>query len=453
MEILRRFTITLLCLIVLTPLGLAWKAGTAKVVITPETPIWMAGYAARDKPAQGTGQDLYAKALALEDIRGNRVVLITTDLLGFSDEFISGVAKRIADSTGLSRDRLLFNASHTHSGPALARVLDIAYLMSPEQKEAVASYTLSLADKLVSLVETALSDLQPCKVTHGYATASFAINRRVETSSGFVIGANRAGPVDHSVPVLAIDSERGSLRAVVFGYSCHNTTLQGSNYHYHGDYAGVAQEWLEKRYPDSIALFVTGTGGDSNPYPRGTRELAEEHGASLGRAVADALTGPLYSIAPSIGATFDTVDLEFKVPPSRSVLEKQLEDENPHKRLHAKKFLAELDANGSIDSNYSYPVQIWNLGNAITLVALGGEVVGDYGFRIKREIEAKSVWVAGYSNDVSCYIPSRRILREGGYEAEESMIYYGRPGSFQPTVEDRIMAKVHELSAKLREEE
>jgi hypothetical protein len=74
--------------------------------------------------------------------------------------------------------------------------------------------------------------------------------------------------------------------------------------------------------------------------------------------------------------------------------------------------------------------------------------VVDYSLRLKSELPGRAVWVAGYSNDVFGYIPSVRVLREGGYEAGDAMRYTDLPGPFAPSVEERIIAKVHELVNK-----
>src|SRR5205823_27283 len=93
-----------------------WKAGLSATVITPEHSIWMAGYAARKHPSEGTLQDIYAKALALQDSSGKRVVLVTTDLLGITAPVAAAVAEKVRATYGLPRDRLMFNSSHTHCG-------------------------------------------------------------------------------------------------------------------------------------------------------------------------------------------------------------------------------------------------------------------------------------------------------------------------------------------------
>ena len=92
-------------------------------------------------------------------------------------------------------------------------------------------------------------------------------------------------------------------------------------------------------------------------------------------------------------------------------------------------------------------MQVVRFGDVVTLVALGSEVVVDYSLRLKREIPGEGTWVAGYSNDYSGYIASRRVLAEGGYEGGDANwdIF---PGHWAPTTEDRIVGKVHQLYKK-----
>ena len=100
---------------------------------------------------------------------------------------------------------------------------------------------------------------------------------------------------------------------------------------------------------------------------------------------------------------------------------------------------------GRLPASQAEPVQVWTFGPDLTLVALGGEVVVDYAVRLAREFPDRRIWVAGYSNDVFGYVPSRRVLREGGYEGGDAMIYYGRPGPFTEDVEEIIVRECHRL--------
>ena len=104
-----------------------------------------------------------------------------------------------------------------------------------------------------------------------------------------------------------------------------------------------------------------------------------------------------------------------------------------------------------LPEKYSYPVQIVQFNDVLTLVALAGETVVDYSLRLRKELAGPALWMAGYSNDVMGYIPSARLLREGGYEPHTSIFYSEtHPGPWSPTLEDRIIGKVHELNERLK---
>ena len=116
--------------------------------------------------------------------------------------------------------------------------------------------------------------------------------------------------------------------------------------------------------------------------------------------------------------------------------------------FHAKKWLARLDHGEKLPDALYYPVTTWNFGDDLALIFLPGEVVVDYALRLKREFDVQRLWVNGYANYVPCYIPSRRILAEGGYEAEESLWYYDRPARISTNAEDLIIRTVEELLPK-----
>jgi len=114
-------------------------------------------------------------------------------------------------------------------------------------------------------------------------------------------------------------------------------------------------------------------------------------------------------------------------------------DKDKYVVLRAKQLLKQLEDKGSIKGTYPYPVQAWQLGPDLTWLMLGGEVVVDYSLRLKKELGPGKVWVMAYANDVMAYIPSLRILKEGGYEGARSMIYYGQPTVWGPGVEETIV--------------
>lgn len=453
MSVITKTALGVLCVLLLAASlgdaapGGAFKAGLARVVITPDKPVWMAGYASRNKPAEGKMHDLYAKALALEDARGARIVIVTTDLLGLPRAMTTPLREHANKRYGLKPEQILFNSSHTHTGPVLAGSLGGAYFLDATQLAAVNVYTKQLEEKLLGVMGAALKDLSPAKISYAQTTAPFAMNRRQMTEKGMVIGVNREGVVDRDVPVLRIEAPDGKLRGVVFGYACHNTTLTGEFYQMSGDYAGYAQEALERAHPGATAMFVMGCGADINPYPRSKLEYAQSHGETLARSVGAALGGAMESLGGEIKTALGVTPIPFAPLPTRQEWEARLADTNKYKSAHAARMLDQFKRDGKLPNEYPYTVQVVRLGD-VTLIALAGEVVTDYSLRLKRELAGK-VWVAGYSNDLCSYIPSARMIPEGGYEVIDSQIYYDKPGPYAPELEERIISEAHKLARKV----
>jgi neutral ceramidase len=417
-----------------------WKAGTAKAKITPERLMWMSGYGARTKPAEGTNLDLWAKALVLEDERGQRAALVTLDLVGIGRDVSVDVCDGLRQKYGLDRSRVMLAVSHTHCGPVVGRNLSAMYFLDAQQLQWVDDYAARLKQTLVELVGEAIERMAPCSVSWGAGQATFAINRRNNKEPTVPERRNEGllvGPVDYDVPVLAVRDSECKLLAVVFGYACHATVLDF--YQWSGDYPGFAQKTLEESHPGMTALFWAGCGGDQNPVPRRKVEFAEQYGHNLADAVDRVLNGVMPSVTGELNTSYREIDLPFASLPTREDLQHQAESSNKYEAQRARILLARLDAGQPLSPTYPYPVQCWRLGGDVLWLALGGEVVVDYALRLKAELGRERTWVAGYANDVMAYIPSRRVLAEGGYEGGGAMLYYGQPTVWAPEVEELIV--------------
>ena len=447
----------LLCLLLpFTPLRAAvapstpWRAGVAVENITPAAPLWMAGYASRTKPADGKETELFAKALALEDAGGTRLVIVTLDLIGVPQALRLNVEKRVADAHRLPREGLLLNASHTHSGPEFRLGRSPGEERDPRIAAASRAYGRELEEKIFATISGALAQLAPARLGYTHARAGFAMNRRLPTAKGYTNSANPAGPVDQAVPVLRVTDATGKLRAVVFGYACHNTTLALQQWN--ADYAGYAQTYIEAAHPGAVAMFVTGAAGDQNPYPRGKVELAQQHGRALANGVETALGVAPREVRGPLRAAYANVALDYAPLPTRAEWQTRLASKDRTEADHAKRFLAKLDAGETLPTTYPCPIQVVRFGDDLLLAAIGGEVCVDYSLRLKRELAGPAaVWIAGYSNDVMGYIPSQRVREEGGYEGETAMRYsYTHPGPWAASLEERIITQVHTLNRSLQ---
>jgi hypothetical protein len=425
-----------------------WRAGVARVDITPELPIWLSGYGGRNKPAATKLDDLWAKALVLEDAAGRRAVLVTMDLVGIDRKLSREVCRRIEERHKLPRAAIALAASHTHSGPIVRGNLVPMYSLNEEQTARVENYAVHLADKLVEVVGEAMNSLSAARLSWSTGTATFAVNRR-NNPEGRVPQLRQenalVGPVDHDVPILAVHDADGRLRAVVAGYACHATVLSG--YQVSADWPGAAQSEFERRHPGTIALFWAGCGADQNPLPRRSVALMQQYGRQLADAIDETLGGALTPISPSLHTVYEEINLPFAPLPSRAELELTATGERPQGPW-AKYLLTVWDRDGGLPATYRYPIQAWRLGDDVTWLFLGGEVVVDYALRLKSELDGRNTWVASYSNDVMGYIPSRRVLAEGGYEGGLARFPYGLPAVWDSDVERHILEAVHRLVAE-----
>lgn len=427
--------------------------GAARADVTPAEPIRLTGYAMRKAPHTGVEQKLWAKALAIGSDREGPAVLITLDNCGIAETTWREVRARLMKSAKLKAANIVIASSHTHSAPATRNWAPNIFVqdLPPDQLAAIDRYTADLIDKLQHVATEALKNRKAGRLSWSQGTATFAKNRRTVVGKSAVFGDNASGPVDHALPVLKAESTDGRLIALVANYACHCTTLGGEFNHVCGDWAGYAQEALERENPGAVALITIGCGADANPAPRGGADgglaFAKRHGEEIGAEVKRLLG---LTFLP-LNSRLATAAKEIALPFGPHFTRDQWLARSTNAGIvgyHAKKWLARIERGESVPDTLYYPVTTWSFGDDLALVFLPGEVVVDYALRLKREFDAQRLWVSGYANYVPCYIPSRRILAEGGYEAEESLWYYDRPARLSTNAEDLIVRTVHGLVPK-----
>ncbi len=430
-----------------------WRTGVARCEITPDEPLWLAGYASRTRPAEGTLHSLWAKVLALETPEGERAVIITSDLLGLPATISNRLSAQLQKRYRLGRDRIMLTSSHTHSGPVLSGALFDMYPIDPSQRHLIEQYSERLQTKIVETAGEAFSSMAPAQLYTGQGRTGFAVNRRNNREAEVPLlrekGVEPKGPVDHAVPVLAVRGPKGNLIAVLFSYACHATTL--NSYVWSGDYPGVAQQLIEASHPGAVAMYHAGCGADQNPIPRLSVPLCEKYGAMLAAAVEEVLGNEMSLIPPRLCTSFKSISIDFERNPAPEELHKIESDPkaSAYRKRWAARLSRSLEAGERLQRSYPYPVQVWLLGAQQLWIVLGGEVVVDYPIRFKREY-GPATWVTGYANDVMAYIPSARIQSEGGYESS-SMDVYGLAGvGWERNIEGRISGEVAKLVAEVR---
>ena len=457
---MRTLLVAWLFLLPLATRGGTVPVGAAKVDVTPDFPVMLSGYSSRQTEAAKSAGKIWVKALAIGSDEDGPSLVITADTLGIPDSMGAEVAKRLKDRAGIAREKIAFSASHTHSAPVTNGCAPNIFGrdLTKFEQEHVDRYTKLLTDAMETAALEALKNREPMSLAWGEGKVGFAINRRLLKNASWTgFGEVPEGSVDHSLPMLRAVDETGKVRAILVNYACHCTTLNPSANAVHGDWAGFAQAMMEADHPGTVALTMIGCGADANPKNRDLGQLkggtAMDVAATHGRALADEVNRLLKTELKPLGdaptATLVRVSLPFQKLPTRAELEGLKAKGNPHEKRNAAIQLAKYDRLGALPEAVDYPIQTWRFGNDLSIVFLAGEVVVDYALAIKKEFDPARIWIVAYANDAPSYIPSERILREGGYEAEGAMLYYAWPSRYKTGVEKIILDAVRQQVPKV----
>jgi putative membrane-bound dehydrogenase-like protein len=428
--------------------------GAAVTDITPDYPVRLTGYASRKTESDGINSHIHARAIAIggtsddsNDVTQPLAVLVTVDNCGVTTDLVEAVFEEISDSLELPRSNFVVSSTHTHSAPWLT---DFARLIqtniSPEQQIRLDRYRVQLHQQIVDVVRAAVANRRPARLSIGAGHADFARNRRVLKDGRYAgSGIYEDGPVDHRVAILAAHDANGSLIAVLTNYACHATTDAGANNQISGDWPGFAADMIESDHPGAVAMVAVGCGADVNPIRSRDVDYSADHGRQYADSVRRVLNNrpkdnesTMRALDVNLDCQLSRIELPFGPLPGRDEWESQAGQPGIDGML-AKRMLEKLDSGEGIPTTLTeYPVQTWQFGDDLAMVFLAGEVVQDYAIRMGEMFDADRLWVNAYCNDVPCYIPSKRILREGGYEADRSLKYYGQPTRLSPEIENRI---------------
>ncbi|MBM3263799.1 MAG: neutral/alkaline non-lysosomal ceramidase N-terminal domain-containing protein [candidate division Zixibacteria bacterium] len=408
-------------------------AGFAKIDVTPEYPIRLSGYGVRREETAQVETRLFVRAMALGD--KCPALLFALENCGVTEVFTEAIATRLREKTGVERERVAISYTHTHTGPCLSGAAPMLFSsdIPPDHQATIDRYTAEVADRIVEAGLTALADRRAAHLTFGLGSAGFAANRRQQT-----------GPVDHIMPLLRVTGTDGRLRGVWAGYACHCTTLGSQDNYLCGDWAGYAQDGIEREHPGVHGLVSIGCAADANPFPRTGLNYAKRHGEDIVYEVNRLLSGTLRTVSGAISCRLKYIDLPFDTLPMREEWASRAASDGPG-AYHAARWLERMDRGEAVPTHQRYPIQTWAFGNDLAVVFLASEVLSDYALRLRRLYDPARLWVAAYCNAFPGYIPSRRIWREGGYEGGDATLYFGMPARYAEDIEEQIVSTVKEM--------
>ncbi|MBI3947227.1 MAG: neutral/alkaline non-lysosomal ceramidase N-terminal domain-containing protein [Armatimonadetes bacterium] len=415
-----------------------WLAGVSEVVITPPVGMELTGFGDRSSGATGIHDDLYARALVLE-AGGRRAAVVTTDLLGLDAPLVQQIRALVAEQCGIPPERLLLNASHTHSGPGTIPLRGLG-MADP-------AYLDVLVRHIAGAARIATDRLAPATLRFGTAPVQVGMNRRQKRPDGrMVIGANPDGPTDPTVYVLRVESDACEPVALLFSYAAHPLALGGDNLLLTADYPGeavsVLREIASRRGGAPIALFAQGCCGNINSYPRGTFEDARRLGTLLGAAAAIAAESAEPVEGGLIRSAQETLLLPFLPPPpepevdallgsARGQLARMAAAKAPPSARRMQQALVDwasdtLRAIREPDRfrHQPFEIQALLLGD-VAFVALPGEVFIEYALNIRARSPFARTVALGYTNGCTGYVPTAAAYPDGGYEVAHAYRYYG----------------------------
>lgn len=412
-----------------------YQVGAAKVDVTPGYPIRLNGFGGRRDESEGITQRIWAKALAIGSDEEKPVVLISLDSLGIRESMVDEVAKRLKEKAGIERDRIAVTFSHSHTTPKVNNACDTIFStpIPPEHQANIDRYTAELTNAMEEVALKALADRKPSTLSWAVGRVTFATNRRPQ-----------GGPVDHDLPMLVVKSAGDdAVRAIYVTYACHCVTLSDNKIS--GDWSGYAQEAIERTHPGVVALVSIGCGSDANPSSGVTganTAAAADQGSQISDEVDRLLAGTLKPVSGTIVSALSHVDIPLNPVPAKEELEKIAAAGGPA-GYNATFQLEKLKRGEELQSKLDYPIQTWAFGDSLAMVFFAGEICSDYSVRLKGELDPERIWLHGYSNDFCAYIPSERLLKEGGYGGGAEVVYFALPNTIATGVEEKIIEQVH----------
>lgn len=380
----------------------ALKGGCARVDITPPVGVWLSGYGARNKPSDGIADELYAKALVLDDGK-NKMAIVSADLLWVPLKITAEIRRKVKEKIGIPEKNVLICATHTHFGPKIDRITK----NWPDKpvSEIDESYVQTLKKKIVDSILAANKNMRQVKLGAVKGEIpEIVYNRRTKKSDGSVAMTFRLppanpnlifGPIDPEVCILRVEDMSGTLVAAIVNFACHPVSGAKDKdkfYFISADYPGYTARVVEQM-EGGICLFTLGTAGNMNP----VRIERKKPRLQIGRALGGEVLRRIQFVATSGEVTLKALKKPVTIPIKKNL--------SPDRIIDADKTKKTLTTE----------IQLLRIGD-IYILGLPGEVLVEIGLDIKTRAGIENLFIISLSNDACGYVCHRQAYKEGGYE-------------------------------------
>ncbi|MEX2461437.1 MAG: neutral/alkaline non-lysosomal ceramidase N-terminal domain-containing protein [Paenibacillaceae bacterium] len=425
------------------------KLGTSKVDITPEEPLPLAGFGHRKGHYSGIHHRLYLRIFFFQQLdcegRDVHALLVQADLIWWGTDRIVNLLQTIKERWNVPESRVILHATHTHCGPQTSNAL------LPSLGAADEHYLGQLETKLFQGIDEAYENLEPVLLEKATGECQIGVNRRKQIKGQLIMAPNFEGPGDPEVQVIRFRHENThELKGILFHYACHPTTT-ADNW-ISSEFPGVAMEIIEKETGAKVASFLQGCSGDLRPalikngeFYRGDDGDIRRFGKMLADVILDVLEGEMESMQP---CCIKGISRDIRLPLQDIPTQESLYTKREEGGIVGEWSTFLLEDSTRLRPNIGFQMNLLHLAKGLSFLSMNGEVVVEYGLFIKQKYGGQ-VLPLPYSNGMIGYIPTAKQIDEGGYESNESTMYFGLPASFDKKIEGLI----HNTIISLMQEE
>lgn len=420
------------------------RLGTAKVDITPPVPVELAGFASRSGAGacETVSHRLHANIFVFCTVnaQGRQLaLLVSADLPWWGPDRVESLRRTIGTRWGLDPAAILLHATHTHSGP------QTSFVFSPLIGLPDAAYIEELERRLLDGIRTAIRSMEPVEIEIGQGECRIGIHRRKRVNGRILLAPDENGPADPEVRVIRFRRlYEGETKAVLVHYACHPTV--SSDNRISSDFCGVAMAKVERELgPQAMVAYLQGCCGDIAPlsvkdgaFVNGQEETTDSLGGVLAAETLRILRQPMKRLdAGALRFRSVTVALPLRTVPTLQQLQSMAAD--PDEPAFAREWSRLLlERKERLQPTVPLEIALLSFADGLSVMAMNAEMVVEYGKSIKRGT-AGSVLPVAYTNGMIGYVPTASQLREGGYEVNEALYYYGLPAPLR--LESEILVK------------
>lgn len=426
------------------------RFGAAKETITPYFKTKLSGFAGYSGSRfESIHDDLYAHALLLEDDEGGRALVVALDVLFHERSLAERIVRLARERLDIPGEHVLVNYSHTHYGPALANY---------DAWECSTDYDRYLGEAVERCVLRASATMVEGTVAYGSVDGDWSVSRRLPVDGRCEFKPNPAGGRDRALQALEFVDAHGDIRSLLFTFPCHPSSVGGASRMVTAEYPGRLCQLADATLYGCTSLFLQGFGGDAKSAWAVADGGTSFKGASF--AEIDAMASSMLEAVRKTrqAGAFEPVKMRlagrrFTVPLALEILplayyQRQLEEQKGQPPFIGDCARYVVDHYDELPERLDLRASILKLSDDRCIFSLGGEPSYDVGVVLRGAFPETKIICVGYADDIA-YIPSDRMIAEGGYEADGSVVEYRLKGRIAPGVDEALVRGFREAMRSL----